>query len=111
MDRKEQLKSMLQNFIKDNDAGAKLDFHMYIADKMHEVSNAKSISESDIGFTVVNGRVILVGDNVNPNDQKHVDNDFPAGEEIDIPEVQEYMFTHLGRRYARYIRPSKLKNK
>lgn len=42
MDRKEQLKSMLQNFINDKPEAAQLDFHSYVSDKMTDVSGMKS---------------------------------------------------------------------
>jgi len=41
MDNKERLKSMLQNFIADNQEAAQLDFHSYMSDKMQEVSGFK----------------------------------------------------------------------
>ena len=40
-DKKEMLKSMLQNFIKDQPEAAQLDFHNYISTKMTEVSGIK----------------------------------------------------------------------
>jgi hypothetical protein len=40
-DSKEQLKSMLQNFIKDNNTEAEMDFHNFLSDKMKAVSNFK----------------------------------------------------------------------
>jgi hypothetical protein len=41
MDNKDKLKSMLQNFIGDNQEAAQLDFHSYMSDKMQEVSGFK----------------------------------------------------------------------
>ena len=40
-DRKEQLKSMLQNFIQDNNEGAQLDFHQYVSGKMNDITAPK----------------------------------------------------------------------
>ena len=46
MDRKEQLKSMLQHFIQEKPEAAQLDFHQYVSAKMQEVSGLKSAPKS-----------------------------------------------------------------
>lgn len=40
-DRKEQLHSMLRNFIQDNNEAAQLDFHSYVSTKMNEITGVK----------------------------------------------------------------------
>jgi hypothetical protein len=39
---REQLKSMLQNFIQERPEAAQLDFHQYVSAKMQEVSGLKT---------------------------------------------------------------------
>jgi hypothetical protein len=45
-DKKEHLKSMLQNFIQDNQDAAQLDFHEYVSAKMGEVSGLKTSAQA-----------------------------------------------------------------
>ena len=49
MDNKEQLKSMLNNFINDRQAEASMDLHNYLTSKMREVSGIAPAQASESG--------------------------------------------------------------